>query len=322
MLKMKRSIPKKELHKIAKNIQWCFKSGLSKMYRKAFSYTKSITRYDSEKRYKLRLAIEDSLAPSSKLHDSSTVKEVLKSCGLFEDYDEFRYISFLAGFKLPSLDIITSDLNSIINSFEGINFQNDQLSVEMGPFELEGVNFGNFIATFNMNDFCILGNEVYPYITPVTPNYPEGDDEHSHPHVRGSDICLGQGHSPLDAAALEGRLQDCFEIIRSILNTYNANDPFAPIVKWTGNRCPNCGDFFEVEYESAMCNICETTYCENCVRQCCSASDFACYKCIPAKFLCRYCGRSMCAECVRICEECGHRLCFNHIEKGHHRCVY
>jgi len=149
---MKKDISKKELHKIAKTIQWHYKAGLASMYRKAFSCTRAVARYDNNKRYELRMAIEDSLTPSNKLHDSTKVKEILSSLHIYQDQDEYRYITFLTGFKLPSLKTITSDLRVLMNDFNGMDFSNDNLSVEMGPFELDGVHFGNFTVTFDIDD--------------------------------------------------------------------------------------------------------------------------------------------------------------------------
>ena len=112
---MRRSIPKKELHKIAKTIQWHYKSNLASNFKAAFSYTSKITGYNEEAKYKLRMAIEDSLTPSNKLHDPKETVSLLNSLGYNGDYNEYRYISFLACFKLPSLKTITSDLNALMN---------------------------------------------------------------------------------------------------------------------------------------------------------------------------------------------------------------
>jgi hypothetical protein len=324
MLQIRKNIPRKELHKIAKTIQWYYKAGLAKTYERAFYDIVSVTQYDSSKRYELRAAIEDCLIPSNKLHDPTKVKEILHSLSVFEDHDSFRYITFLARFKLPSLKIITSDLEVLMSDFGGIDFSNDELSVEMGPFELEGVYFGNFIATFSMRRFCTLRGESIPSVKAVEPNCPadDYDNEYSHPHVKGNEICLGQGRYPLASAVAEGRLQDCFEIIRSVLSTYNGNDPFAPIIRWTGSKCAVCGGYFDQDHDGSICNICNKTYCKDCVRQCCPASDFVCYRCSPPRFSCRYCGKALCSECVVICERCKHYLCSDHIDMGRHYCVY
>jgi hypothetical protein len=291
MLRVESSINKKELHKIAKTIQWHYKSSFAQNYKQAFSYIRKVARYDEEKKYKLRLAIENCLTPSNKLHNSSETIGILNSLGIYNnDYIEYQYITFLSKFRVPTLKTITSDLKILMNDFEGINFSGDCLTVEMGPFTLEGVHFGNFQVSFDMRNFCLVEHGSVPSAKAVTPNRPSDDDEHTHPHVRGNEVCIGNGRGPLDKAITQARLQDCFEIVRSVLSTYNGADPFAPIIKWTGMRCKNCDAYYESEEAGSTCNKCERTYCENCVAQCCSASDFACYRCLPVHFSCAYCG--------------------------------
>jgi hypothetical protein len=316
-----RNLPKEELHKIAKTIQWHYRANQAHNFRKGFRHIERVT--DSkESQYKLRQIIGDSLDPSNKFHDPKEAQNILNSKGFYDGHDEYKYITFLAGFKLPSLKTIMSELTILMKEFEGIAFCRDSLIVEMGPFTLEDVEFGNFQVGFPMTYFCLIDNESVPRLYPVTPNYPDGDDLHSHPHVRGNEVCLGNGRKPLYRAMTGARLQDCFEIVRSILNTYNANDPFAHLVKWTGERCRSCDNYYDPENdETACCDRCEKTYCKACVRRCCSASDFACYRCQPARYSCRYCGNSLCSECIKVCELCKQHLCSSHTDRAYHRCV-
>ena len=317
---IKNSFPKKDLHRIAKTIQWHYRYNLSDTYRKAFD-TISKLDCDEQIKYNLRLGIEDSLNPSSKLYSAKEVDKQLKSADLYEDQSRYKRIMFPTIFKLPTLKTIIEDLNAIMKDFSGINFTDDCLTVEMGPFELEGVNFGSFQAALSLKYLCMMDVEYSPQIYAVDPNYPKSDEVHPHPHVRGHEICLGGGRDVLYKSMSNARLQDCFQIISSVLNTYNGNDPYAHIERWTGEQCGNCEVYYDPNNDGVVCEKCEKPYCKSCVRGCCSKAAPVCYKCEPSQFNCSWCGKVLCSECVSLCK-CNIRLCLDHMPMDNHRCKY
>lgn len=318
LLTVKRSLPNKELHKIAKTIQWNYKSNLAYTYREAFGSITLISN-SSEVTYKLRSAIEDSLNPSNKFHNLDEVTELLKSIKYGGGY-EGRCIKFLTGFKLPSLTTIKADLKALMGNFNGINLSDDFLTVEMGPFSIEGVEFGNFQVGFHMSGFCLIGGQSVPRIYPVTPNYPDSEKLYSHPHVKGSEICLGEGRRLIWKAMTNARVLDCFEIVSSVLSTYNGKDPFMTLLRWTGMKCRSCHYHYRSD-ESVYCDRCERSYCKNCLKKCCEMSSLICNACNPVQYKCKYCGFRMCSECIEICTTCKKHLCSYHINKTGHRCV-
>jgi hypothetical protein len=321
MLRVSKNITKKELRRIAKTIQWHYKSNFAKTYHKAFSYITEITRYNEDKKLKLRLAIENSIMPSRKMQDPSEVQSILRQLGYHRDHRQYRYIEYMAKFRIQPIDMIVSELIALMENFNGINFSNDTLTVEMGPFIIKDVNFGNFQVKLHVTECYRISYNICAHAYAVTPNYSPGDSECTHPHVRNGDVCIGNGATPLNNAATEGRLQDYFEIVRSVLSTYNDADPYMKIIAWTGKRCRSCNRHYEPEDRNNLkCTICKIQYCSYCTRQCCSASELTCFSCVPNNFKCKYCGASLCAECLKICERCNKRLCNSHLDYYHHRC--
>ena len=93
MFQIRRNIQGKELHKIAKVIQWNFKRNFANTYARAFQYTDSV---HGENKYKLRLAMDNSLVPSNKLNDPSETIDLLESSGIYDGdvYDNVRFKDF------------------------------------------------------------------------------------------------------------------------------------------------------------------------------------------------------------------------------------
>lgn len=121
-----------------------------------------------------------------------------------------------------------------------ITVRNNQLYVTFLTPEivLEEVNFGKFKIRFiTGTGHRTTGIEVEA----VTPNRPTPNDPVVHPHVNGNNICLGNGGNAVYKALADGRYCDAYDIILSILNTYNAGSPYRRIEVWKGTPCRECG---------------------------------------------------------------------------------
>lgn len=113
------------------------------------------------------------------------------------------------------------------------------VSIDTEEIVLEKVNFGPFRVTFVWGSNSVeAGYEVQA----LKPNRPDPGDTCTHPHVSGTHICTGRGGSALAKALSDGRICDAFEIIHSILCTYNPSSPYRRIEAWLGEPCHDCGD--------------------------------------------------------------------------------
>jgi hypothetical protein len=81
----------------------------------------------------------------------------------------------------------------------------------------------------------------------LEPVFPKIGSHRCHPHVsdggppldRG--ICLGEAKPLIREAVKTGNLLAIFDLVESVLMTYNHNGPYQPLATWVGFVCDNCG---------------------------------------------------------------------------------
>ena len=71
----------------------------------------------------------------------------------------------------------------------------------------------------------------------------------------------------LQAALEVGRLCDFFLMVRQVLRTYNPDSPYVSLDNWEGKQCSDCGDFINEDCR-CYCELCDRTYCEQCMSVC------------------------------------------------------
>lgn len=299
----------------AKDLQWHCKYNQAVNYETVY---RALSGYgSSEKIRQIRGFIEDCLEPSTKMHDCSELESLL-------DYihctGEVRSsILHLAKYKVPSLQYLEYELNSLLDRFKKFEY-NTSLSVVMGPYTIEEIEFGKFEVSIGIGAFGRIHSDTFPLAYALTPNCPINDSIHTHPHVRDRSICLGRGSRIFYKAAKENRITDCFEILDSILKTYNPSDPYCYIECWTRASCGNCDCYYE-ENDVRQCETCGIVYCKDCITQCCPNSRLLCHNCRTRSFECKYCGNLMCVDCVSVCDNCHSQYCNQHIKTESHRCM-
>jgi hypothetical protein len=86
------------------------------------------------------------------------------------------------------------------------------------PIVLEGVALGRFRIDLNLDRFHYgrLDGDTVRAIA-LDPNPAASNDEITHPHVQGGQICLGEGSVMVRQALTEGRLYDALLVVRSVL---------------------------------------------------------------------------------------------------------
>ena len=205
----------------------------------------------------------------------------------------------------PSISHITpkeafEEVNAINGAWDDVKFRNSKLSVLIKDVRLEhdGIEL-------ELGDFWIHLNLKRPdsglAIEPL------GDNESytglHHPHVQNGHLCVGAGTILVSEALNQGRLEDYFRLIESILRTYNEGGAYEGGELYDWNE-PNREDQYYCEYcDQWVCNE-DTIYCDAC-------QDTACTECETSQNggCCTECGNWRCGNCVTNCSGCDNTLC-------------
>lgn len=313
---MKQDYTEDELLKIARSIQQIVHGNTSGAHHEAFKHIINYTKLDSKA--KLLDSISHIMDISDEFGNFAEYKDFLAS--IFGSSSlEYKTIRYALTFRIPTLKFIVEELKAIISEFDGLEIDDKNISVIMGPYFIEGVEFGRFKIKFNFNDVGKMYPELYPpKVTALEPNYPENNDDiNPHPHVNYNNICIGDGERAIARSVRGCRIYDYFTMIDAVLKTLGP-EPYISILAWTGEKCRDCGLFYEPG-AGVNCEKCDKEFCENCTFKCCSLSFNKCGRC-SSEFSCRHCGVYICAECVRVCIKCRDNYCEGHVKDDWHRC--
>lgn len=225
----------------------------------------------------------------------------------------------------PSISLVSDELRCLELEYDAI-IENNCITCVSDEVVLSDYNFGTYTIMLPyevnvINDIIVRPNS--------DKSISEVDDLISHPHVSNGHICLGEAEKLVNRAIFEGRFCDMFQIIKSVLNTYNPKSPYLVIEAWTGACCDNCGDSF-VPTNDTQCDNCDNYYCEDCSGYCngcnshiclckvveCSCGGDVCFDCLTecgcgvslchdCCNYCEYCGLYSCSDCISECEDCG-----------------
>ena len=146
-------------------------------------------------------------------------------------------------------------------------------------------------------------------ITALDPHPAAAKYHVTHPHVSDEHLCMGDGKMAIFGAVQQGRLYDAFEIIKSILNTYNPDSPYVKLSEWENgsedeeSSCDECGYSTD---DLSTCNSCGHIVCDECSRSCNSCENTFCNNCLQT---CPECDESVCNGCMTECSECHKPMC-------------
>jgi hypothetical protein len=199
---------------------------------------------------------------------------------------------------------IFGDLVALSDEFEGvaIDRSNQTLSVTTEPIVLEEIDLGPFEIRLHWDRI----GERRPYeIIAREPNPAGESSETTHPHVRGEQLCEGDGRVSIDRALRAGRLSDFFQIVSRILDTYNSGSAYVSLSAWNGSPCAECGDVV-CEDDQYTCDRCGDLLCRECLSSCARCDAICCHTCTN---YCRSCEESICSSCQHDCGLCHRPVC-------------
>lgn len=213
---------------------------------------------------------------------------------------------------------ILADMVALHEEFEVVSFgkRDHIIAVTTEPIELEGIYVGPFKIELDWSDLLEGHPQNYRVIA-MEPHPAESNDSVTHPHVSDETVCEGEAYQPILSALKQGRLLDFFQIVDSLLHTYNDGSPFVALDQWYGGAsCADCGTRGSEEDDWWCCEKCDVTLCEGCYFECTESGETRCSHCVRQ---CHVCLEHVCEEIVRHCKSCNKRTCRNCFENE--RCM-
>jgi hypothetical protein len=209
---------------------------------------------------------------------------------------------------VPTPRDLVLELQQLKQEFGEYQYDADDqaLSVETEPIELEGIALGAFRIELHLNHLGTKAQQSALRIVALDPNPPAGNDSVTHPHVSDENLCAGDATAALQAAMASGRIADVFMLVKSVLSTYNPHSPYVALDNWHGTPCAECGYTIVDDDERYTCQICDGDFCSECTTSCNHCDDTICVSCAVR---CPQCDHSFCKGCLETCEQCDRELC-------------
>ena len=209
--------------------------------------------------------------------------------------------------QVPCLGELLADLEQAQQEFPTLKYDPEEqiLSVTTEPIELEGIYLGDFEIRLQIPGLAEMKYTNLYYIVALDPHPAATNECVTHPHVSDDRLCAGDASAAIGAALTAGRICDFFQLVGSVLATYNSGSPFVSLNDWHGTPCYGCG-YTMSEDDRYFCERCENDYCEECFSYCRQCDDSLCRGCLEE---CRVCGELVCSSCMTACPECGEELC-------------
>jgi hypothetical protein len=203
---------------------------------------------------------------------------------------------------VPSLALIVEELRQLQQEFEKADFDpgEGRIKAQTEPLVLEGITLGHFSIELHLERLARKpGSDCFGCVA-LEPNPAESNDSVTHPHVKDEDLCAGEATLPISLALEQGRLFDAFQLVASVLRTYNSGSPYVSLDDWEGRSCPECEDTCDID-DMSHCEGCDRNVCEDCM-SCCDLCDQSCCRaCLEHDSVShKYC----CKNCYHFCEGC------------------
>jgi hypothetical protein len=219
----------------------------------------------------------------------------------------------------PTIEELIEEIKSVRANFPSLRMSGNRVKVTTDNIILSDgdveVEFGKFDLVVFLNRILSEGDEADGLSSIIqakalSPNQHPEDSATTHPHVQDNVICLGDGYPPIVQAFQQGRLEDVFRLLTTLLKTYNSDSPHHPLESWEGYKCESCG--FAPANEHYSCNHCGSEMCEECRTSCADCSEKYCNECL---YRCEGCEEIICHSCSSECNGCGDVFCTECIRK-------
>jgi hypothetical protein len=204
---------------------------------------------------------------------------------------------------IPSLRDLFEELLAVEEDFNtlSIDHKAGTIAVLTDAIELEDVDLGRFSIELSYRAIGDLSHDRWFKAITQDPRSPSHDSSITHPHVCDDRVCTGDASVPIRIALTTGRLSEFFMLVRSVLQTYNADSAYVRLDDWDGVSCADCGELANPN-DLCFCDGCEQDHCEDCIRCCVDCSQSGCRSCLKRSELTQ---EWVCSSCEASCNDCG-----------------
>jgi hypothetical protein len=207
---------------------------------------------------------------------------------------------------------IGADIVALEQEFEEVelDLKEKKLAVVTSSIELEDIYLGPFRIVL---EWGALGSGGCYEVLAEDPHPADSNDDVTHPHVSGSQLCEGEGSTAIHKALAQGRLLDFFVLVRQILETYNPGSAYVALSRWNGGvDCSDCGYSMD-EDSSYGCNRCGASVCGDCHNTCAACDEWTCGGC---SLSCHECHETCCRGCLKPHPQTRMLTCPTCLQKG------
>jgi hypothetical protein len=197
--------------------------------------------------------------------------------------------------QISSPACIVGELRQLADEFEDVDILTKPglIVVKTSPIELEGLALGTFAIELYLDRLKENADVTCFDCVALDSNPASANESITHPHVKDQALCAGEATVSIATALKEGRINDAFCLVRSVLTTYNPDSPYVAIEDWDGRRCSDCGDVEDSD-DLCCCNRCENDFCSNCISSCDICDAGFCSQClerdpVSGKYCCNSC---------------------------------
>ena len=130
-----------------------------------------------------------------------------------------------------TLDKLKGQVEQIkqLNFVRNVKMDNGEISLEMPDIKIrwkgEDVCMGNYIVAYKPERITIRNEKPL-----------EGDEDLHHPHIRGDSVCFGNRQDKMNEMLSSLKLKQLTYFVYLFLKSYNKDDCFTSITKWTGDE--------------------------------------------------------------------------------------
>jgi len=216
--------------------------------------------------------------------------------------------------QVPTFRDLMAEFGQLKDEFGDVTFdmENKSISITSESIELDDTYLGEFKIELRI-DKLTEAHRMAPYcVVALDPHPAATSSDVTHPHVSNDILCEGDGHAAICTALEQGRICDFFNMIESILNTYNPDSPYVPLNEWDGRSCYDCGYICDSE-SSYYCSCCDNDFCSECSSYCRMCDETICLGCGGS---CECCEELLCKHCAKQCTECSRYCCDQCLENG------
>ena len=206
--------------------------------------------------------------------------------------------------NVPSERDIFADLLALNTEFDEvqIDIPNTTVAVETDRIVLRKIDLGPFRIALDWSNL----SRHRPYqVIAQDPNPAASSSETTHPHVRDSYLCEGDGRCAIRNALQQGRLLDFFVLVRQVLETYSPDTAYVKLTDWDGRNCSDCGRLVGDD-DCHCCERCGDEVCSECATSCTDCFE---HFCSYHAGTCGSCDKPFCNRCLAACQACGGKFC-------------